>query len=44
MLYLLLNLDIFSFTVNILRSRCIVSLVTYEGASIKDLGVFDWNR
>ena len=42
MLYLLLNLDISSLTVGILRSRCIVSLVTYEGASIKNLRVFDW--
>ena len=24
--------------------RQLVSLVTYQGASIKDLGVFDWNR
>ena len=23
---------------------CIVSLVTYQGATIKDLGVFDWSR
>ena len=45
MLYLLLNLDIrHSLTVGILRSRCIVSLVTYQGASIKDLRVFNWNR
>ena len=44
MLYLLLNLDISSLTVGILRSRCIVSLVTYQGASMKDLRVFDWNR
>ena len=29
-LYLLLNLDISSLTVGILRSRCIVSLVTLE--------------
>ena len=42
MLYLLLNLDISSLTVGILRSRCIVSLVTYQGASIKNLRVFDW--
>ena len=44
MLYLLLNLDISSLTIGVLRSRCIVSLVTYQGASIKDLRVFDWNR
>ena len=43
-LYLLLNLDNSSLTVGILRSRCIVSLVTYQGASIKDLRDFDWNR
>ena len=36
MLYLLLNLDIFSLTVGILRSPCVVSLVTYQGASIKE--------
>ena len=42
MLYLLLNLDISSLTVGILRSLCIVSLVTYQGASIKNLRVFDW--
>ena len=41
MLYLLLNSDISSLTVGVLRSRCIVSLVTYQGASIKDLRVFD---
>ena len=39
MLYLLLNLDISSLTVGILRSRCIVSLVAYQGASIEDLRV-----
>ena len=44
MLYLLLNLDISSLTVGILSSRCIVSLVTYQGTSIKDLRVFHWNR
>ena len=43
-LYLLLNLDISSLIIGILMSRCIVSLVTYQGASIKDLKVFDWNR
>ena len=37
-------MDISSLTVGILRSRCIVSLVTHQVASIKDLGVFDWNR
>ena len=42
MLYLLLNLDISSLTVSILRSRCVVSLLTYQGASIKDLRVFDY--
>ena len=36
-LYLLLNFDISSLTVGILRSRCIVSLVTYQDASIKHL-------
>ena len=41
---ILLNLDISSLTVGILRSRYVVSLVTYQGASIKDLRVFDWNR
>ena len=40
MSYLLLNLDI-SLTVGILRLRCIVSLVIYQGASIKDLRVFN---
>ena len=44
MLYLLLNLDISSLTVSILRSRCIVSLVTYQAVSIKDLRDFDCNR
>ena len=34
-LYLLLNLDIFSLTVGILRSRCIVSLVTLEDGETK---------
>ena len=43
-LYVLVNLDISFLTVGILRSRCIVSLVTYQGASIKNLRVFDWNR
>ena len=42
-LYLFLNLDISFLTAGILRSRCIVSLVTYQSASIKDLRVFDWN-
>ena len=41
-LCLFLNLDISSLTVAILRSPCIVSLIRYQGASIKDLGVFDW--
>ena len=44
MLYLLLNLDISSLTVGILRSRCIVSLETFQGASIENLRVFDRNR
>ena len=44
MLYLLLNLHISSLTVDILRWQGIVSLVVYQGTSIKDLGVFDWNR
>ena len=44
MLYLLLNLDISSLTVGILRSRYIVSLITYQGPSIKDPRVFDWNH
>ena len=44
MLCLLLNLDISSLTVGILRLRCTVSLVTYQEASIKDLEVFDWDR
>ena len=43
-LYLLLDLYIFSLTVDILRSRWIVSLVTYQGAYNKDLSVFDWKR
>ena len=43
-LYLLLNLYISSLTVGILRSRWIVSLVTYQGAFIRDLSVFDWKR
>ena len=43
-LYLFLNLDISSLIVGILRSGCIVSLVTYQGASVKDLRVFDRNR
>ena len=34
-LYLLLNLDISSLTVGILRSRCIVSLVTLEDGETK---------
>ena len=37
MLYLLLNLDISSLTVGILRSRCIFSLVTYQGAYLRIL-------
>ena len=44
MLYLLLNLHISSLTVGILRWQGIVSLVVYQGTSIKDLRVFDWNR
>ena len=43
-LYLLLDLCISSLTVGILRSRWIVSLVTYQGAFIRDLSVFDWKR
>ena len=43
-LYLLLDLCISSLTVGILRSRWIVSLVTYQGAFNKDLSVFDWKR
>ena len=43
-LYLLLDLCISSLTVGILRSRWIVSLVTYQGAFNKDLIVFDWKR
>ena len=42
--YLLLNLDISSLAVGILRLPCIVSSVTYQGASIKDVRVFYWNR
>ena len=30
--------------VGILRSRWIVSLVTYQAAFIRDLSVFDWKR
>ena len=41
LLYLLLYFDISSLTVDILRSRCIASLVTYQSAFIRDLGVFD---
>ena len=41
-LYLLLNLYISSLTVIILKSRWIVSLVTYQSAFIRDLSVFDW--
>ena len=44
MLYLLLNLHISSLTVGILRLPCIVSLATYQAASIEDLRVFDRNR
>ena len=33
-----------SFTVGILRSRCIALLATYQGAFIRDLSVFDWKR
>ena len=43
-LYLLLHLYISSLTVGILRSRWIVSLVTYQGAFIKNLSVFDWKH
>ena len=43
-LYLLLDLYISSLTVGILRSRWIASLVTYQGAFIRDLSVFDWKR
>ena len=43
-LYLLLDLCISSLTVDILRSRWIVSLVTYQGAFNRDLSVFDWKR
>ena len=42
MIYLLLYFVISSLTVGILRSRRIALLVTYQGASIRDLGVFDW--
>ena len=42
--YLLLHFVISSLTVGILRSRCIASLVTYQGASIRDLSVFHWKR
>ena len=44
MLYLLPNLHISSLTEGILRSRCIVSLVAYQGAFIKNLRVSHWNR
>ena len=43
-LYLLLDLYISSLTVGILRSRWIASLVSYQGAFIRDLSVFDWKR
>ena len=43
-LYLLLDLCISSLTVDILRSRWIVSLVTYQDAFNWDLSVFDWKR
>ena len=43
-IYQLLELCISSLTVGILRSRWIASLVTYQGASIRDLRVFDWKR
>ena len=43
-LYLLLELRISSFIVDILRSRWIVSLVTDQGTFIRDLHVFDWKR
>ena len=43
-LYLLLDLCISSLTVGILRSRWIVSFVTYRGAFNRDLSVFDWKR
>ena len=44
LIYLLLHLVISSLTVDTLRSRCIASLVTYQGASIRNLSVFDWKR
>ena len=44
LLYLQLYFAISSLSVGILRSRCIFSLVTYQGASIRDLSVFDWKR
>ena len=43
-LYLFLDLYISSLTVGISRLRWIVSLVTYQGAFIRDLSVFDWKR
>ena len=43
-LYLLLDLYISFLTVGILRSWWIVSLVTYQGAFIGDLSVFDWKH
>ena len=43
-LYLFLDLCISSLTVGILRSRWIVSLVTYQGAFNRDLSVFDLKR
>ena len=44
LLYLLISFDISSLTVGILRSRCVALLVTYQGAFIRDLSVFDWKR
>ena len=44
LLYLQLYFVISSSTVGILRSRWIVSLVTYQGAFNRDLSVFDWER
>ena len=44
LLYLLLYFDISSLTAGILRSRCIAPLVTYQGAFIRELSVFDWKR
>ena len=44
LLYLPLYFAISSLTVGMLRSRCIVSLETYQGASIRDLRVFDRKR